>query len=213
MTKAELIALVKEYLETDEATFNANVDTFIRLMEEDVYRKVQLPKLRRNSVSEFVADTPYLETPTDYLAPYAMAVKKPDGHYEFLLEKDVNFIREAYPSPTQTSLPRFYALFDDDTFIIGPTPDQNYPVELHYFYKPESLVDQPDDGTTWLSTRAENAVLFGTILQGYVFLKGDQDVIAMYQKQYETALSDLVVIAEGRAKKDTYKEPNRRVPT
>lgn len=213
MNKGQLREYVKSYLECDETTFNANFDMFIRLMEEDVYRKVQLPKLRKNVTSQFQIGSVYLEAPQDYLSPYSMAVIDNDGAYSFMIEKDVNFIREGYPNPAQVGLPRFFSHFDNDTFIIGPSPDDEYTVELHYFYIPTSLADMNDDGTTWLSENAENASLFGTVIQGYIYLKGDQDVIAMYKAQYDAAISDLVVIAEGRVQKDTYKEPNRRVPT
>jgi len=211
MTKSELYTLLQEYLENEETSFSTNRDLFVRLAEEDIFRQVQLPDLRKNSTSTFTASSPYLGTPSDYLAPYSMAVVV-SGTYTFLVSKDVSFIREAFPSPTTTGTPRFFAQFDDDSFIIGPTPASNYTVELHYFYKPESLSEMDDDDETWLSANAENALLFGALMHGYIYMKGDQDVIAGYTSQFQKAIADLKIIAEGRVKKDSYRQSDKRIP-
>lgn len=207
MNYSELTALVKEYLEVDETTFNANIDQFVKLAEEEIYRAVQLKDLRKNSTASLVDGNQYLGLPSDYLSSYSLAVSN-SGEYSYLLHKDVNFIREAFPNATTEGLPRFYAEFDDDTLILGPTPDSNYTVELHYYYKPTSIVDS---STSWIGTNAENALLWGTLIQAYIFLKGDQDVMAMYQQRYDTAIRDLTILQEGRNNKDTYRKPNKRV--
>lgn len=211
MNKSELYALMGQYLETEEQTFEDNRDQFITLAEEDIFRQVQLPYLRQNSTAPMVIGNPYLKTPGDYLSTYSMAVIA-NGEYEYLTSKEVSFIREVYPSPTATGKPRFFAQFDHDTFLIAPTPDVQYTVELHYFYKPASITTLGDTGTTWLSENAENALLFGSILHGYIYLKGDQDVIAMYKAQFDKAIADLKTIAEGRNRKDSYRNIDARVP-
>lgn len=211
MNYGTLKEIVKDYLEVDETTFNDNISQFVENMEDDVYGKVQITDLRKNSTTTLTPSTPYVQTPSDYLSPYSLAVID-SGSYSFLLPKDVNFMREAFPSATTTGLPRFYSHFDDDTFIIAPTPDAAYSLELHYYHRPASL-STSDTTTTWLSENAENVVVFGTILQGYIFLKGDQDVINQYQKRYDEAISNLLVVHEGRTRKDTYRTADRRVPT
>ena len=211
MTKSELYALLSSYLENEEATFLSNRDMFVRLAEEDIYRQVQLLDLRKNSTATFSASSPYLAAPADFLSVYEIAVID-SGSYSYLINKEVSFMREAFPSPSTEGLPRYYSMFDDDTLIIAPTPDDNYDVELHYFYKPESLADAADGGETWLSINAENALLFGALMHGYIYMKGDQDVIKSYVEQFQKALADLKIIAEGRNRKDSYRTSDRRLP-
>lgn len=211
MTYAELTTLLQEYLENEETSFVANIDLFIKLAEEDVYRKVQLPTLRKNSTSLFTASDPYLAMPSDFLSPYSVAHIS-GGSHTFLTSKEVSFIREFAPAAATTGTPRYFAMFDQDTMIIAPTPSANDSVELHYYYKPASLTAGADDGTTWLSENAENALLFGALMQGYAYMKGDQDVITSYKEQYMKAIADLQVIAEGRIRKDSYRNIDKRQP-
>lgn len=211
MNKGEVYSLVQTYLEATEATFVDNIDMFAQLAEEDIYRQVQLPQLRKNSTAAFTASVPYLATPSDYLSSYSMAVVVA-GQYSFLTSKEVNFMREVYPDPTVTGTPRFFAQFDGDTFIIAPTPTTNYTVELHYFYKPASISTLADNESTWLSLNAENALLFGMVMHGYIYLKGDQDVMASYKGQFDKAVMDLKTIAEGRIRKDSYRNIDKRTP-
>lgn len=212
MNYGELRDLVKSYLECDETTFNENFPTFVRLAEEDIERQVQLQDLMETSTSNLVPDTPYMALPADFLSTYSIAVVV-NGEYRFLLPKDHSFIRECFPSPTVTGVPRFYALFDDETMMLGPTPDDDYLVELNYYYEPPSLAEGENDAnTTWISINGENAILFGTVLQGYIYLKGDQDVMKQYMETYSQATSALKVIAEGRNRKDSYRQPDQRIP-
>lgn len=208
MTYSELVTLLEQYLENEETTFIANIPVFVRLCEEDVYRNVQLPDLRQNSTNSVIIGDPYLRTPADYLSSYSMAVKV-SGSFRYLLSKEVNFIREAYPDPTVTDVPRYFAQFDEDYFILAPTPDAEYEVELNYFYIPETLSTA---GTNWLSENGENALLFGTLYHGYIYMKGDQDVANMYKEKYDKAVDDLKTIAEGRIRKDSYRMQDRKLP-
>lgn len=212
MNKGELVTLCQEYLENEETSYVANIPLFIRLAEESIYRQLQLPDLRKTHTTAMTASDPYYTLPTDYLSSYHFMMTT-GTDYVFLLNKDINFIREAYPDPATTGTPRYYAQFDDTKFIVGPTPAGNYAVELLYFYIPTSLADGADGDETWLSTNAESALLFGTLLQGYIYMKGDQDMINSYKEQFAAAVGDLKIIVEGRARKDTYRIPDRRQST
>lgn len=211
MNYTDLKALVQQYLECSETTFNTNIDTFIQLAEEDIYRSVQLPDLVQTATSNCITNSPYIPLPQDFLSQYYLAVIV-NGSYQMLLSKDHTFIREVYPDQTATGVPRFFAVFNENALIVGPTPDQDYPVELNYFYFPPSLTVGDGSQTTWVSENAEQAMLFGTILQGYIYLKGDQDVIKMYSDRYQNALAQLKTIAEGRDRKDSYRKSDRRLP-
>jgi hypothetical protein len=208
MTYTELVAMVKQYLECSEATFADNIDQFIKLCEDEIYREIQLPDLRSLATAQTTANDRFLSTPADYLSTYYMSVLI-DGTYKPMLSKDESFIREVYGSSTATGKPRFFAQLDDRNFILGPTPDDVYTVEMEYFYKPSSVVDSVN---TWLSANAEGAMLYGTILQGYIYLKGDQDIIAAYKDKYAQAIADLKIIAEGRDRKDSFRTSDKRLP-
>jgi len=209
MTYAELQQMLKDFLEVDETTFNSNIAQFIKGAEEDIYRQVQIPDLRKNSTTNCAVGIRYVGLPTDFLSSYSFAITDTDMY--FLENKDVNFIREAFPS-TSTGRPRYFAQWDDANFIVGPTPDDTYEVELHYYYKPASLADGASSGTTWLSENAENALLYGSLIHGYAFLKGDQDVFKQYTSLFQKAVTDLKLICEGRVPKDTYRTPDARIP-
>lgn len=212
MNYGELKTLVQQYLECEETTFNTNIGMFTRLAEEDIYRLVQIPDLVQTSTSNCINGTPYIPLPADFLSQYYMAIINSDGMYKMLLSKDHTFIRETYPNPSDIGEPRFFAVFNENAMILGPTPDQDYKIELNYFYFPPSLSDGGDAGITWLSENAEQCILFGTIIQGYIYLKGDQDVMKGYQDRYQSALAELKVIAEGRDRKDSYRKSDRRQP-
>lgn len=207
MNYDELTELMGQYLECDESTFNENKDMFIKLCEDEIYREVQLPDLRTLATASTTANSRYLAIPNDYLSAYYMAVQD-DGQFYPMLSKDESFMREVYGGAV-TGRPRFFAQLDDVTFLIGPTPDDVYTVEMEYFYKPESIVTA---GTTWLSSRGEAAILYGSILHGYIYLKGDQDVIAAYKDKYAQAVADLKLIAEGRDRKDSFRTSDKRLP-
>lgn len=199
-TYATLSAALQDYLQTDEATFVADIPIIIQQAEDRILKQVQLPDFRKNATSTTTTDDEYLCIPTDFLAPYSLAVD--NSGYEFLLFKEVSFIREVQPDRTASDTPKYYAIFQDDNFILAPTPDADYSVELHYFYRPESIVTA---GTSWLGTHAESTLLYGCLLEGYTFQKGDPDLMAKYTERYNDALAALRLLGEGRNKTDSYR--------
>ena len=198
---------IQDYLETTETTFVNNLSVIITQAEDRILNSGQLPDFRKNVTGTTTDGTPYLTMPTDFLAPYSLAVD--NSGYEYLLFKDVNFIREAYPAATTEGVPKYYAVFDESTFILGPTPSSNLTAELHYFYKPESITAS-SDGTSWLGTNAESALLYGSLVEAYTFLKGDADMLNTYMTRYGEALSDLKNIGEGYDTTDSYRSGSIR---
>ena len=182
---------------------------FTQQAEQKIYNTVQIPALRKNVTGTLTASNKYLSTPSDFLWSYSLAVVDGDGVYRFLLNKDVNFMREAYPNPTDTGLPKHYAYFDDDTFIVGPTPDSGYTSELHYGYYPESIVTA---GTTWLGDEFDSALLNGALLEAIRFMKGEPDMVAVYEKMYLQAITLLKSLGDGKLREDAYRSGQFRVP-
>jgi len=208
-TYAQLVGAIQGYLQTDaNGISTTDMDTIIRQAEQRIYYDVQIPVLKRNMTGTLTNGNRYLSTPVDYLATYSLAVNK-NGVYEYLLPKEVAFIREAYPTVTTTGVPRYYSLFDNDTIILGPTPNANYEVELNYFYEPQSIVDATSG--TWISENAENALLYGCLFEAYTYLKGEPDLISLYAGRYKEALEALKIIGEGRNRLDTYRNSNPRI--
>ena len=201
-TLTTLKSTIQDYLQNTETTFVNDLSTIIVQAENRILKSVQLPDFRKNTTGAMTSGNAYLSTPTDFMAPYSLALD--NSGYEYLLFKDVNFIREAYPVSSTTATPKYYSLFDDASFIIGPTPDSSYSVELHYFYKPTSITASAD-GTSWLGDNAETALLYGCLVEGYTFMKGEQDMLAVYQKQYEDALMQLKSLGEGYSTTDNYR--------
>lgn len=193
----------------------AQINTFIKQAEERIYNTVQIPSLRRNVTGTLTANNKYLACPNDYLATYSIAVINTDGNYEYLLNKDVNFIRQAYPNPGDTGLPRYYALFgsrlndpNELSFILGPTPDSAYTAELHYFYYPESIVDQ---NTSWLGDNYSPALLYGALVEAYTYMKGEPDMITMYNNKYQEALAQLNRLGTGLERGDAYRDGQAKI--
>jgi hypothetical protein len=208
MNYAELSQYLQDYLETSETSFVANIPTFVRQAEERIYRSVQIPELRKNVTASMTAGNQYLARPSDFLSVFSLAVIDGSGNYSYLYDKDVNFIREAYPSASTQGLPKYYAQFDGDqvgsegNFILGPTPNAAYATELHYYYDPPSIVDT---GTSWLGTNAETALLYGSLVEAYTYLKGDADMLQLYTNRYMEAMSQLFGI-DLRSKRDDYRD-------
>lgn len=224
MNYETLFETVKGYCENDfpntqfgdstaaNTTFTSKeqLDTFIKNAEERIYNSAQILTLRRNVTGNCTATNKYLTMPSDWLATYSVAViDGVTGEYDYLLDKDVNFIRSAYPSPTAAGKPKYYALFDANTFILGPTPDQSYLVEMHYFYYPPSIVDA---GTSWLGDNFETILLYGTLLEAATFMKSDADVLTNYEKRYLEALVMLKRLSEGKNRSDMYRNTEVRIP-
>ena len=220
----ELFKTIKGYVEndfpntswTDETgsgtatlTSTEQIDTFIRQAEQRIFNTVQLLDLRRNVVGNCTAGIKYLSVPDDWLANFSLAVIDGDGNYEYLLNKDVSYIRQAFPNPSEQGKPTHYAYFDEVSYILGPTPDDSYGMELHYFYYPPSIVDA---GTSWLGDNYDSVLLYGSLLEAYTFMKGEQDVVAQYQKRYDEALALLKELGEGKNRQDMYRTQQVRYP-
>jgi hypothetical protein len=206
MNYAQLVVAINSHVEDSFST--TTVDTFIKQAEQRIYNSVQLPNLRKNMTGTVASGNKYLTCPSDWLATFSLAIVTAAGDYEFLLNKDVNFIREAYPNPSTTGTPAHYAQFDDTTFLLGPTPDASYTTELHYFYLPESIVTA---STTWLGDNFDSTLLYGALLEAYTFMKGEPEVVAMYQKRYDEALMLLKQLGDGKDRRDAYRSGQLRV--
>tara|TARA_R100001015_G_C4602700_1_gene157677 strand:+ start:425 stop:1114 length:690 start_codon:yes stop_codon:yes gene_type:complete len=202
-TYATLKTAVQDYCETAETTFVNTLPTFIKEAEERILKNVEMPVFRKNQTGSVSSGNTYLATPSDFLAPYSLAVSS-SSVYSYLLFKHVSFIRDYTPNASTTGLPKYYALFDDDTFIIAPTPDSTYTVELHYKYRPDSLTAGADSGTTWLSDNAPDALLYGTLVEAATFLKTPDEVI-LYQQRFDRALQALANMGEGYGKRDEFR--------
>ena len=186
-----------------ENTFtDAQLAMFTEQAEQKIYNTVQIPELRRNQTGNVTSGNKYLIYPTDMLYVFSIAVTDDDGNFQYLLDKDTNFIREAYPNPSSTGLPQHYAFFDDTAFILGPTPDSNYVVELHYGYYPESIVTA---GTTWLGDEFDSALLNGALVEAIRFLKGEPDMVALYDNMYAQSIALLNNLGSGKMRQDAYR--------
>ena len=210
LTLATLKSTVQNYLETDEATFVANLNTFIENVEDRILKSVQLPNQRKNVDGLFTSSSRFLTTPTDFLAPFSLAVIDSNSYY-YLDLKHNSFIKEFAPSTSTTGRPRYYAIFDDNTFEVAPKPDQNYTAELHYLAKPPSLTTQGDTGTTWLSINAEETLLYGTLIEGAIYLKLPADDIAQYEVRFKESLARLKNLGEGRDTRDEMRYDSLRI--
>ena len=195
---------------TSTFTSKEQIDTFIQEAEQRIYNSVQILALRKNVTGQTTANNKYLSTPSDWLANFSLAVIDPvTGGYEYLLNKDVNYIREAFPFPATTGKPTHYSYFDENSYILGPTPDAAYTMELHYFYYPQSIVTA---GTSWLGDNFDSVLLYGSLLEAYTFMKGEADVIQNYLGRYSEALNLLRQLGEGKNRQDMYRTQQARVP-
>lgn len=212
MNYAQLLSEIQSYVENIFATDDIN--TFIQQAEQRIYNAVQIPAIRKNVTGSMTAGNSYLSVPTDWLATFSLAVITAAGEYQYLLNKDVNFIRAAYPTnaPADRATPEYYAIFDDNSFLLGPTPDQNYSAELHYYYYPASITVGALTGTTWLSENFSSALLYGSLLEAYTFMKGEQDVMQGYQARYEEAMGLLKQLGDGKDRRDAYRSGQVRYP-
>jgi hypothetical protein len=212
MNYAALVTAVSDYTENTFPT--ADMNTFIQQAEQRIYNTIQFPSLRKNVTGVTAAGNKYLACPGDFLSVYSMAVYPTGGEYSYLLNKDVNFIREAYPQPTDTATPKYYALFGPQstneaelTFILGPTPDAIYNVELHYFYYPDSIVTAVN---TWLGDNFDTVLLYGTLVEAYTYMKGEQDMMVLYDTKYKEALALAKRLGDGLERQDAYRSGQYR---
>ena len=188
----------------------ANIPTFVQLAEERIYNSVQIPAIRRNQIGTLTPANKYLTLPGDWLATFSLAVINPTTNAQtFLLDKDVNFIRQSYPDPDDQGVPEYYAIFDKNTLILGPTPDSNYQVEMHYYYYPESIVTA---GTTWISDNFETVLLYGSLREAYTYLKGEADMMQYYEQKYQEAVQQLARLGDGLNRRDAYRSGQVRLP-
>jgi hypothetical protein len=210
MNYAQLSSAIQAYTENTEADFVANIPVFVEQAEQRIYNSMQFPSIRKNVTGLVSPSTPYLGCPSDFLAVYSMAVIDGTGAYEYLLNKDVNFIRQAYPVPTDTGIPRYYALFGPQsgdaaelTFMLGPTPDTAYTVELHYYNYPTSITVAPF--TSWLGDNFDSVLLYGSLVEAYTYMKGEQDMMALYNQKFMEALALAKRLADGMERQDAYR--------
>ena len=214
MNYAALSANIQAYTENTEANFVAEIPVFVQQAEQRIYNNVQFPSIRKNVTGVMSINNKYLACPNDFLAVYSMAVIDATGSYEYLLNKDVNFIRQAYPLPTDTAIPKYYALFGPQStnaaelsFILGPTPDVAYTAELHYYYYPESIVTA---STTWLGDNFDTVLLYGCLIEAYTFMKGEADLIQLYNQKYMEALALAKRLGDGLERSDAYRSGQYR---
>jgi hypothetical protein len=212
VTYTELVDAITSYTQNYEDDFVANIPLFVEQAEDRIYNTVLIPALRKNVTGVVQPNNKYLSCPTDFLAVLSMAVISAN-EYEYLLNKDVNFMRAAYPNPNNTGLPKYYSLFGPEvinqtptnelSFILAPTPDAAYAVELHYYYYPQSIVTA---NTSWIGDNYSPVLLYGSLVEAYIYMKGEQDMMAAYEKKYQDALQQLIRLGAGMERGDAYRD-------
>lgn len=218
MNYTELSAAIVAYTENTSSDFANEIPVFVRQAEQRIYNTVQVANLRKNVTGYTTANNKYLQCPSDFLSTYSLAVIDGSGNYSYLQNKDVNFIRQVYPSPTATGLPKYYAIFgprsdneDELAFILGPTPAASYGVELHYYYYPESITVAPD-GRTWLGDNFDTVLLYGSLVEAYTYMKGEPDLMAFYNQKYVEALMLLKNLGDAKQRGDAYRDGQVKLP-
>ena len=186
-----------------ETTFVNHLSDFIKGAEDRIFKNVDLELFRKNVTANLTASDKFLSVPADYLASFSLQITT-SGSEDILLQKDVNFLQEAFPPSASTGVPRFYAIFDVNNFILAPTPNSNYAIELHYYYKPTSIT-AATDGTSWLGTNAPFALLYGSLVEAYTYMKGEPDIMQQYEKRFNDQLVRLKDLGEARENEDAYK--------
>ena len=225
MNYTQLVTAIQDYAENsfDYSTNPDIINTFIKQAEQRIYNTVQFPSLRKNVTGSTAAGNKYLSCPGDFLSVYSLAVIDSSGNYEYLLNKDVNFIRQAYPNPNDQAIPKYYAIFgpttapgtpvvltDELSFILGPTPDTVYGIELHYYFYPESITVAAD-GQTWLGDNFDSALLYGSLVEAYTYMKGEADMVALINAKYQEALGMAKRLGDGLERGDAYRNGQYRV--
>ena len=210
-TLTTLTASVQEWTQNDESTFVAEIPFFIQNAEERIFKVVDLEYFRKNVTGVMTSGNKFLQKPSDWLANFSLSFVNSSSENVFLLQKDVNYLQEFHPNPSSTGTPRFYASFDVNNFIIAPTPNSNFNVEVHYYYRPASLTTD-DSGSTWISTNAPDALLYATLIEAYTFMKGENDLLQLYTARFTEAISRLKIYAEAKENTDAYREGLVRIP-
>ena len=210
MNYAQLSQSIQDYCQSTETSFVANIPNFVQLAEERIYNSVQIPAIRKNSTATMTIGNKYMSLPSDWLSTFSLAVFNPtNNEYTYLLNKDVNFIRQSYPDADDLGRPEYYAIWDADTMILGPAPDLAYTAELHYYYYPVSIVDA---STSWLGTNFETVLLYGSLREAYTYLKGEQDMMQYYEQKYQESLGLLKRLGDGLDRQDAYRSGQVRIP-
>lgn len=218
MNYAQLTQAIQAYAENTESLFVSNIPLFVSEAELRIYNSVQIPVLRKNVTGNVTSSNPYLSCPNDFMAVYSLAAISALGTYNYLIDKDVSFIREAYPNPTDTGLPKYYAIFGSQltypaelSLILTPTPDASYSVELHYYYMPESITTTAS-GTTWLSDNYDPVLFYGAMREAMIFMKGEADMVGYYEQKYQEALGQLKRLGDGLERGDSYRNNQTKLP-
>ena len=218
MNYTSLVQAIKDYAENTEQLFVSNIPLFVKEAELRIYNSVQIPVLRKNVTGAVTTSNPYLSCPDDFMAVYSLAAISAAGSYNYLIDKDVSFVREAYPNPTVTGLPKYYAIFGSQltfptelSLILTPTPDDNYSVELHYYYMPESIT-VATSGTTWLSDNYDPVLFYGAMREAMIFMKGEADMVGYYEQKYQEALGQLKRLGDGLERGDSYRNNQTKLP-
>ena len=217
MNYATLLQMVQDYSENTESLFVSNIPNFVKQAESRIYQTVHIPVLRKNVTGTMTTTNKYLSTPDDFLSVYSIAVVDPvTGAYTYLLDKDESFIREAYPTPTSSGMPKYYAIFGPQSnnltelsLILGPTPDANYTTELHYFYYPVSIVT---NGTSWLGDNFDPVLFYGAMREAMIFMKGEADMVSYYEQKYAEAITQLTRLVSGLERGDAYRDGQTKIP-
>ena len=209
MNYSQLSTLIQDYCESTEQSFVANIPTFVQLAEERIYNSVQIPAIRKNVTGTMTINFQYFSLPSDWLSTFSLAVIDPTtGEYEYLLNKDVNFIRASYPPPNSYGKPQYYAIWNNNSMILGPTPNLAYTAELHYYYYPPSIVTS---STSWLGDNFETVLLYGSLREAYTYLKGEADMMQYYDQKYQEAVAQLKRLGDGLDRQDAYRSGQVRV--
>ena len=203
-TYGQLKTAIQDFTENTETSFVTNLPVFIRGAEDRIFTLVDLELFRKNATSTLTASDPYLSVPSDYLSPFSLQITTA-GNKEFLLIKDVNYVQQFTNDKGSTGLPKYYAIFDVDNFLLGPTPDSAYTVELHYYYRPASIAAGAASGTSWLSENAPNALLYGSLVEAYTYMKGEADMLQLYEQRFAQEMQRLKDLAEARENSDAYR--------
>ncbi|ANS05145.1 hypothetical protein [uncultured Mediterranean phage] len=208
LTYSTLVQAIKDYTDNTETVFVSQIDQFISNAEQRILFEVQLPVFRKNTQGTLTSANKYLALPNDFLAPFSLSVVSSNTYY-FLLNKDVNFLQESYPDTTETGRPLYYSIFDDTNLLVAPVPDADYTMEFHYVYKPDGL--SSSNTTTWLGTNAYDALLYASLIEAYIFMKGDAELLTYYQTRYQETLPRVKNLGEGRDRKDVFRSGQLRI--
>ena len=218
MNYAALVQAIQAYSENTEQLFVSNIPLFVTQAELRIYNSVQIPVLRKNVTGNVTSSNPYLSCPNDFMAVYSLAAINASGSYNYLIDKDVSFIREAYPNPSSTGLPKYYAIFGPQltyptelSLMLVPTPDDNYTVELHYYYMPESI-STAASGTSWLGDNYDPVLFYGAMREAMIFMKGEADMVGYYEQKYQEALAQLKRLGDGLERGDAYRNNQTKIP-